>query len=218
MRRPPVPAIAVVLALALVATLASAPACARIAGGLAPAPEGVTDSISIAAVTNYGYEPDTFSNLPTNATITVTFTDDDVLQHSFNISSREGFEIPTDYTAAQLDQLFAQYPALYASTVDAEGDTAVGHFTSPANPGWYEFVCNVSGHFQRGMYGFIAFGEPLPSNLTLPGHSGLGGPSVGSGVIALAGVLIIIAGVVGVLFWRKRRSAYRAPGESPRRP
>jgi len=172
-------------------------------------------SITLAAIPNYGYQPDTFSNLPLNATITVTFTDDDVLQHSFNISSREGFVIPLSYSPAQLNQLFSKYPPLYATMVDAHGDTSIGTFTSPSVPGWYEFVCNVTGHFQLGMYGFVAFGEALPSNLTPqhPGQGGLGegGQSLGSIYVAIAGGVLIVLVIAVVLLWHHRRSNQRMP-------
>jgi len=174
-----------------------------------------TGSISVTAIPNYGYQPDAFSNLPLNATITVTFTDDDVLQHSFNISSREGFVIPLDYSASQLNQLFAQYPPLYSTMVDAQGDTSTGTFLSPSAPGWYEFVCNVTGHFQLGMYGFVAFGEALPSNLTPhhPGQGGLGegGQSLGDIYVAIGGGVVIALALVAMLVLHRRRSTNRPP-------
>jgi plastocyanin len=167
-----------------------------------------TTWINVSATSDYGYQPDTFEQVATNATITVTFTDHDILQHSFTISSREGFVIPTTYSGAQLDQLFLQYPALYSSLVNGSGDTSTGTFRSPTEPGWYEFVCNVTGHFQNGMYGFIAFGENLPPNLTAPSRVGLGGSTftpLDAGIVG--GVLVLL--VLGVLLWRRRRPARR---------
>ena len=70
----------------------------------------VTGSITVEATNDYGYQPDSFQQIPTNATITVTFTDADTLAHSFTISSREGFVIPTSTKNAQLVQLFTEYP------------------------------------------------------------------------------------------------------------
>lgn len=183
--------------------------------GPGPSAAGGSWSLTIAAVGTYGYQPDTFSNVPLSANVTVTFTDETELQHSFNISSREGFEIPRNWSAAQLNQLFSEYPPLYAATVYTEGDVSVGNFTSPATPGWYEFICNVTGHFTEGMYGFIAFGESLPSNLTLPNLSSSGGPSIGSALIAGIGVVLIVAVLVVVLIWRRRRSVYRLPPDRP---
>ncbi len=184
---------------------------------LGPQAVGESASISIAAVSNFGYQPDTIGNVPLNATITVTFTDADVLPHTFNISSREGFKIPDNYTAAQLNQLFDQYHALYAAEVSYEGDVSVGTFTSPSAPGWYEFICNESGHFAEGMYGFIAFGEPVPSNLTQHG-TGSEIPTTGSALVAALGGAVIVAVLAGVVLWRRRASMHRPPpSEPPRR-
>ncbi len=171
-------------------------------------PTGGSASVSIDAVSNFGYVPDTVGNLPLSATITVTFTDEDVLPHTFNISSREGFQIPNNYTADQLNRLFSEYPALYATSVGYQGDVSVGNFTSPSTPGWYEFVCNESGHFTEGMYGFIAFGEPVPSNLTPP-HHGSEIPTTGSPIVAVVGGLLIVGILAGVLIWRRRRARLR---------
>lgn len=170
-----------------------------------------TGSIDVAATMDYGYQPDLIEQVPINATITVTFTDNDPanMAHSFNISSREGFVIPTSYTAAQLNQLFTTYPPLYAATVNALGDQSVGKFQSPMAPGWYEFVCNVSGHFQDGMYGFIAFGENLPSNLTPPSRTGVGGglsfSPLDAGIIAA----LVVVFALGFVVWQRRRLARR---------
>jgi plastocyanin len=175
----------------------------------------VTGSITVAAVKDYGYQPDTFQQEPTNATITVTFTDDDVLQHSFTISSREGFVIPTTYTPTQLTQLFTTYPALFSALVNGSGDQTVGTFHSPSTPGWYEFVCNVSGHFENGMYGFVAFGEDLPSNLTSTPRVGLGGTNITPLDAAVIAAIFLVL-VLGLVVWYRRRSARRLPRESGR--
>lgn len=212
MRRQGLSALAVAVFVCLVAMVASGQPLPRGLEGSGSEPTSGSASISIAAVANYAYEPDSIGNVPLNATITVTFTDDDVLPHTFNISSREGFRIPNDYTAAQLNELFSEYPPLYAVTVSFQGDVSVGHFTSPSAPGWYEFVCNESGHFSEGMYGFIAFGEPVPSNLTPPTH-GSEIPIAGSALIAALGVVVIAAILVVVAIWRRRRSVYRLPPE-----
>jgi plastocyanin len=172
-------------------------------------PAAATGSIDVAAIADYGYQPDTFQQVPIAADITVTFTEDDVLQHSFTISSREGFVIPTSYTTTQLAQLFVTYPPLYSSMVNPDGPPVVGHFESPAAPGWYEFVCNVSGHFQEGMYGFIAFGENLPSNLSPPSRVGVGGVNINPFLAASIGGLLLVV-VVAFVLWRRSRPPRRS--------
>jgi len=173
-----------------------------------------TDSITVMATADYHYQPDTFQQVPTSATITVTFSDTDNLPHSFTISSREGFVVPTTYTPTQLDQLFTTYPPLFSSFVSGPGNQSVGTFQSPTTAGWYEFICNVTGHFQDGMYGFIAFGENLPSNLTPPVRVGLGGSNITPLQAASAGA-VVLAIVLVFVVWRRRRSATKVPPGPP---
>jgi plastocyanin len=180
--------------------------------GLAP-----TGSITVAATSDYGYQPDSFEQVPLAANITVTFTDDDVLQHTFTLSSREGFVIPTSDTPSQLTEFLSTYPPRYSGIVNASGDVSVGNFTSPGTPGWYEFVCNVSGHFQSGMYGFIAFGENLPPNLTRTPRVGLGLGSLTP--LDLAGLgAFALALVLGLVLWYRYRMAPPRPGRPPHEP
>jgi len=191
-------------------------------GSVAGHPSGsvypaASDSITVTAVADYHYQPDTIEQVATNSTITVTFADDDALPHSFTISSREGFEIPISYNPTELNQLFTTYPALYSVLLNGSGEQNVGTFHSPTTPGWYEFICNVSGHFQSGMFGFIAFGENLPSNLTSPPRIGLGGTNITPIDAAALGALVA-AIVVGVAFWRRRRSTPRMSSEPARDP
>jgi len=165
-----------------------------------------TDYLTITATGTYGYQPDTVADLPLSTTINVTFIDNNSLPHSFNISSREGVEIVdyTDTTAGELNETLFSAPALYAAYVSGPGEKSVGSFQSPATPGWYEFVCNVSGHFQMGMFGYIAFGEGLPSNLTLPPRTGVGS-STGFPVAEAIVVLVTILVALVVIMMRLRR-------------
>jgi uncharacterized cupredoxin-like copper-binding protein len=172
-----------------------------------------TDSGSTVALTassGFQFDPTGFGNVATNASIIVTFTDGDVQSHTFTISSREGWVIPNSYTTDQLDAFFDQYHPLF-NLVATNPGTYVGNFTSPA-AGWYEFVCNESGHFQEGMYGFIAFGIALPSNLTVVA------PDVGPGaaVFIIVGTIValtVVAIVLGFVVGRRRGSSEEMPPE-----
>lgn len=168
-------------------------------------------SLNVSAVANYGFQPDTFENVPTGATITVTFTDDDVLQHSFVLVGWADHQIPNSDTDSQLAQVLAAYPPLDYGLVNGKGDLNITSFQSPATPGWYEFVCNVTGHFELGMYGFIAFGENLPTNLTLPHSSALVGSTFGPLDFAAIGGAVLVALVVIYLVWRRRVPSQRPP-------
>ena len=202
-------------ALGVVALLVPAGVHGHVATALAAAPVSHTSLsdpvyyLTITATAPYGYQPDTVANLPLNTMINVTFIDDTPLQHSFNISSREGVEIVnyTTTTAEELNRILFSAPALYATIANGPGEKTEGEFLSPATPGWYEFICNVTGHFQMGMFGYIAFGEALPTNLTLPSGtgagSGIGLPPVADVGIALAAILVVL----GVVLLRLRRIA-----------
>ncbi len=197
-------AVLVVVSAVAVSSAGARPVAAR------PSSPGARGWINISAEPDYRFQPSTFENVPTNANITVTFTDDDVMQHSFNISSREGFVIPAGYTPTQMSALFAAYPPIFSLEVNYSGDVAVGTFHSNDTPGWYEFVCNVSGHFQNGMYGFIAFGENLPANLTVPQRVGVGGGTI-SPAEAAVGAAIVLAAAVVILLGLRHRATARTP-------
>ncbi len=190
--------------LALSNALASAPATNSLRASAA-------GTITMMATADYQFQPATLEQVPTNATIAVTFTDTDNLPHSFTISSREGFVIPPSYTSTQLNSLFTDYPPLFSSLASGLGNVTTGTFQSPTLPGWYEFVCNVSGHFQNGMYGFIAFGENLPSNLTAPDRVGIGGTQVSPVEAAAAGGVVLVVVLALVARHRHRPPRGRFP-------
>jgi len=202
-------AVVVVVLLVLAAGLAAGPdARAR---GVSAGPSGTSSWLNVTATADYGYQPDTIGNLSVNATIHVVFDDDDVLSHSFTIDSVEGWVIPTGYTPTQLDAFLTAHPPMYSTQLNGTGEESNGTFHSPATVGWYEFVCTVSGHFQDGMYGFVAFGEPVPANLTTPGRVGVGGAGLTplDGALLAGGAVILLLGAV----WAVRRRGRRPPDD-----
>ncbi len=203
--------VALVIVLLVVASAVTVSTAAARPSGARPSPAGSSGWVNISAEPDYRFQPSTFEDVPTNANITVTFTDHDVMQHSFNLSSRAGFVIPSGYTPTQLTALFTEYPSMFSLEVNYSGDVAVGTFHSNATPGWYEFICNVSGHFQNGMIGFIAFGENLPANLTVPSRSSVGGAI--NPVEAAASGALLLAVMVGVLAWLRHRSVPRSTSD-----
>jgi plastocyanin len=204
-------AVAIALVVLLVGGMLALPAGSGDRATTHASPTAATGSIDMVTSAPYLFVPDTLEQIPTGANITVTLTNADNLPHSFTISSREGFVIPTSYTPTQLDQLFVTYPAMYSALVSSSGSQSVGTFESPSAPGWYEFICNVSGHFQNGMYGFIAFGENLPSNLTPPTRVGLGGGNLSAVEIVSAGAVVLLVAIGGAVWYRRRSHRGRPP-------
>jgi plastocyanin len=170
-------------------------------------------SISVTAANGYAFDPNSFQDVATNSTISVTFTDGSELAHTFTIIGREGWVIPSTYTNDQiLDLAYGHtWPNLINLNVSTSGDHSTGTFNS-TGPGWYEFICTEGGHFTLGMYGFIAFGINLPSNLTV--SSGLPGP--GSALFIIIGAivsLVVIALVLGFVVGRRKGSRHEMAPE-----
>jgi uncharacterized cupredoxin-like copper-binding protein len=177
-----------------------------------------TDSIYVAATGDYGYSQYEFNDTPTHATITVTFVDNSSMPegHSFTILGVEGVQIPNTDTQAQVDSLaFGDHPpALFNLNVTPSNPRNTSSFLSPG-PGWYEIVCTLPSHFQEGMYGFIAFGMNVPSNVTLPPNRvAVGGSNLTFSPIdaAILAVLVVVI-VFGYVVLRRRRRPPRTSSE-----
>jgi len=170
-------------------------------------------SIAVTATNAYSFLPNTFEDVATNSTITVTFTDGSDLAHTFTIIGREGWVIPSSYTSTQIYALayLDQPKYLVNVNVTGDGDMATATFNS-TGPGWYEFVCTEGGHFALGMYGFIAFGMALPSNLTV--SSGVPGP--GAALFIIIGTivtLVVVTIILGFIFGRRKGAEHEMPPE-----
>jgi plastocyanin len=204
--------LAAALALAVVLTFMGGIGAIRPAGARIT-PTAGTSTLDVTAANGYAFSPNEFQQVPTNATITVTFTDATPLGHTFSIIGREGWVVPSSADANLLDQLAYGHapPAIFNINVSGSGDRQTGTFTSPG-PGWYEFVCTQGGHFAYGMYGFIAFGMNLPSNLTIAA----GEPGPGAAIFIIAGsivALVVIALVLGFVVGRREGAKHEMPPE-----
>jgi uncharacterized cupredoxin-like copper-binding protein len=199
-----------VVALGVVAVLLLGAVGWGISPGARAAPVRVdaSDSIAVTTTAPYLFDPNTFEQVPTNSTIDVTVTDADTLAHTFSILDLEGVVLPS---SADIAALFNAHGALVSINVSGAGDVVSKSFTSPG-PGWYEFVCQEPGHFQSGMYGFIAFGMNLPANLSVT--TGPTGP--GAAVFIIIGSIVsmvVVAIVLGFVVGRRRGSEFEMPPE-----
>lgn len=172
-----------------------------------------SSTIDVTGTSSLTFDPNTFEMIATNSSITVHFTDGSDEAHTFSILKREGVVIPNpqSVSSGQLLGLFNSYGSLVNLTVSSSGTTSTANFTSPST-GWYEFMCLEPGHFQSGMYGFIAFGEALPSNLSV--SAGDTGP--GTAVFIIIGTivsLVVICIVLGFVVGRRRGSEFEMPPE-----
>jgi plastocyanin len=171
-------------------------------------------AFSVTAEAGFSFTPNAIANVPVNSSVTVTFTDNDVQDHTFTIIGKQGWVIPSSISESALDALaWGTSPSrLFNANATASGtstDQVVANFTSPGK-GWYEFICTEPGHFQNGMYGFIAFGEPVPANLSVSSASTDPGPAVFI-IVGTIVSLVVIALVLGFVVGRRRGSLYEMP-------
>jgi plastocyanin len=172
--------------------------------------------LDVSAVNNFHFTPALIQQEPTGTLLSVNFTDADTsgAVHTFTIVGREGWQIPSSYNSAQITALAYNnktYPNLVNVNATGTG-TFYATFTSPATAGWYEFICTQPGHFQLGMMGYIAFGENLPSNLSV--SVGPAGP--GLAVYIIVGTIVgltVIAIVLGFVVGRRRGGRHEMPPE-----
>ncbi len=205
-RRTRVGTLTVALGIVVVLGVLGAPGTLA-AKGIVGVAHPASGSLAVTAKYPFAFDPNTFSNVPTNTTISVTLTNGDTIPHTFTILNREGYVIPS---SADPTAMAVQFGSLVNIVADG-GTTAYGNFTSPAT-GWYEFFCNESGHFGNGMYGFIAFGEGLPANLTVSAAST--GPGIAVFIITGTIVaLVVIALVLGFVVGRRRGAEHEMPPE-----
>jgi len=169
-------------------------------------------TFSVSAVAGYAFSPSTIQNVATSTNVTVTFTDLDTQAHTFTIYGRQGVVIPPS-TPDLVTLIYGSgyTPLVNINLTSGNGQQQSVSFAAPA-PGWYEYLCMEPGHFQSGMFGFIAFGMALPANLSVATPDT--GP--GAAVFIIVGTivsLVIIAIVLGFIVGRRRGSHDEMPPE-----
>lgn len=206
------PAIALVVLLVGLAVggwmLSTAPAARAETSTPAISPTGA-QSYTVTAVPGYSFQEST-TQLQPNTTVTLSFVNADTLAHTYTLIAAQGKVIPASYSPSQLADYEKQYGAVVWINATGTG-VYPATFHAPAK-GWYEFVCMQPGHFQFGMYGFIAFGMPLPANLTVSS------PNVGAGwpVYVITGIivsLVIITIVLGFVVGSRKGAKHEMPPE-----
>jgi len=168
-----------------------------------------------AESTGFAFSPSTIENVASGSSVTVTFTNLAPEAHTFTIYGRQGVVIPTSTDPGTLLKLVYESgfkPLVNINLTTGSGEQNITSFPAPSTPGWYEFVCMEAGHFEEGMYGFIAFGEALPSNLSVSSPNT--GP--GAAVFIIVGTivsLVVLAIVLGFVVGRRRSSIDEMPPE-----
>lgn len=204
-------AVGLALAVALTASTTIASAHVVVTNSVV-ADAGTT--IQLSAAQGFTFDNRTFNNVPTGSVINVSFFDGDPTSpHTFTILNLSDYYAAnwSTFNPAYLTQLINDHGTLFNKTADSDA-RVTGNFTSPKTAGYYEFVCILPGHFQRGMWGEIGFGEPVPSNISFGG----GSPGPGLAVFIIVGTIValtVLAIVLGFVVGRREGSEHEMPPE-----
>lgn len=125
--------------------LLAATACSG-AGGNAP-----STTINVT-LTDFAFAPNTFT-VPAGAQISFTALNNGVGDHSFLIM-KKGYQIQNHFTDADKANIF------WGKDPIAPGQTVTDSFTAPSDPGQYQIVCGVPGHFEAGMVAKLIVVKP----------------------------------------------------------
>jgi len=94
-------------------------------------------------MTDFQYTPNTFT-VPAGQEISFSATNNGGVEHSFVIMDL-GKNITTGFTDADQANVYWEETSIPA------GQSVTDTFTAPSEPGTYQIVCAVSGHFEAGM-------------------------------------------------------------------
>jgi uncharacterized cupredoxin-like copper-binding protein len=177
-----------------------------------------SSTITVTATNTFGFSPNNLGGLPTNTSMTLDFINGDTngLTHTFTLLGCPDIIVPRAGKNAFNVSAFVNGPKCGAPRLNivpaAESSKSVA-FTTPANNSWYEFICTEAGHYQSGMYGFLAFGTAVvPANYSILS----GTPGAGLAVFIIVGTIVtltVIAIVLGFVVGRRDGSVHEMPPE-----
>jgi uncharacterized cupredoxin-like copper-binding protein len=105
---------------------------------------GPTKSIKVT-MTDFAFSPNSFT-VPAGEQISVDITNNGAVAHSF-IIMQGGHEVQQHFTDADKSAV------LWEVTAIPPGENVKNSFAAPSEPGTYQLVCGVAGHFEAGMVG-----------------------------------------------------------------
>lgn len=110
--------------------------------GACGASAGPSKSLDVT-MTDFMFSPNTFT-VPAGAQISFSATNNGAVAHSF-IIMKEGYKITNHYTDADKTNVYWMVDQI------APGQSIKDSFAAPNDPGDYQIICGISGHFEAGM-------------------------------------------------------------------
>lgn len=105
-------------------------------------PTGPSKTLDVT-MTDFTFSPNTFT-VPAGVDITFKATNNGAVAHSF-IIMKSGYKVTGHFTDADKSYIYWEVEQI------TPGQSINKIFTSPSDPGQYQIVCGVSGHFEAGM-------------------------------------------------------------------
>ncbi len=157
---------------------------------------GLEENTSVQG-SSYLFIPDVLdansSHFPVNVDVLVTNLGD--FAHTFTVVPQSNVSL----TPGNYSSYFLTHPPLVSVNVPTgDGATVWANFTVPAS-GVYEYLCQVSGHFAAGMFGYLYAGVPVPPAPPAPSTAIVEGwVLIGSGILLGIGIgVAALASFVG---------------------
>ncbi len=105
-------------------------------------PAGPSKTLNVT-MTDFAFSPNAFA-VPAGEQISLTVNNNGAVTHSF-IIMKSGYHVTGHFTDADKPDIYWQEPQI------APGQSVKAVFAAPAEPGEYQIVCGVAGHFEAGM-------------------------------------------------------------------
>lgn len=104
---------------------------------------GAASTTINVTLTDFQFTPNSFT-VPAGKEITLNATNNGAVDHSFVIM-KLGHDLTSSFTDADQPNVY------WEETAIPVGQTVSYTFTAPNEPGTYQIVCAVQGHFEAGM-------------------------------------------------------------------
>jgi uncharacterized cupredoxin-like copper-binding protein len=103
---------------------------------------GPSKSIKVT-MTDFTFSPTTFT-VPAGEEISLEVSNNGAVTHSF-IIMKAGQQVQSHFVEADKSNVYWEQAAV------APGTSIKATFTAPGEPGEYQIVCGIAGHFEAGM-------------------------------------------------------------------